>query len=137
MTVMQPDTSDRRRFERVPVRSSARVHTQDRTTAARLLNLSLGGALIDLGTETDPGGRACIVTIPFGRDPMEALALPARVVRRTRGTLAVKWARPLNFDARFKIKRLVEQEQGSPVVLERPLPMLIWPAMSSGRPRPS
>jgi hypothetical protein len=134
MTAMQSNAADRRRFERVQVRSSARVHTQDRTTAARLLNLSLEGALIDLGSEADPGGRACIVTIPFGRDPMEALALPARVIRRSRGTLAVKWARPLNFDARFKIKRLVEQEHGSPVVLERPLPMLIWPALPSGRP---
>jgi hypothetical protein len=133
MTGNQTAAADRRRFDRIPVRSRAQVHTRDRTTAARLLNLSLEGALIDLGAQPDPGERACIVTIPFGRDPMEALALPARVVRRARGTLAVKWARPLNFDARFKIKRLVEGEQGGPVVLETPLPMLVWPSTRAGR----
>jgi hypothetical protein len=133
MTANQAAAADRRRFERVPVRSRAQVHTPDRTTAARLLNLSLEGALIDLGSQPDPGGRACIVTIPFGRDPMEALALPGRVVRRSRGTLALKWARPLNFDARFKIKRLLEGEQGGPVVVDKPLPMLVWPATRPGR----
>ena len=86
MTGNQPSDADRRRFERIPVRSRAQVHTPDRTTAARLLNLSLEGALIDLNGQEDPGARACIVTIPFGRDPMEALALPGRVVRRSRGT---------------------------------------------------
>jgi hypothetical protein len=80
MTGKQAAGDERRRFERVPVRSRAQVHTPDRTTAARLLNLSLEGALIDLGGQADPGDRACIVTIPFGRDPMEALALPGRVV---------------------------------------------------------
>jgi len=128
MTGNQTSAADRRRFDRIAVRSRAQVHTPDRTTTARLLNLSLEGALIDLGGQPDPGDRACIVTIPFGRDPIEALALPARVLRRSRGTLAVKWARPLNFDARFKIKRLIEGEQGGPVLLETPLPMLVWPS---------
>ncbi len=131
----QPSSdAERRRFERIAVRSRAQVHTPDRTTATRLINLSLEGALIDLNGQEDPGTRACIVTIPFGRDPMEALALPGRVVRRSRGTLAVKWARPLNFDARFKIKRLIEGEQGRPLVLETPLPMLVWPTqLRAGR----
>jgi hypothetical protein len=133
MTGNQSAAADRRRFDRIPVRSRAQVHTSDGTTAARLLNLSLDGALIDLGSQPDPGGRACIVTIPFGRDPMEALALPARVMRRARGTLAVKWARPLNFDSRFKIKRLIEGEQGRPTVLQTPLPMLVWPTTRAGR----
>jgi hypothetical protein len=125
--------ADRRRFERLPVRSAARLHTQEATTSARLLNLSLEGALIDLGTQPDPGGRACIVTIPYGREQNEALALPARVLRRTRGTLAVKWARPLNYDARFKIKRLLERDGGEPNWLHRHLPLLLWPVPRSGR----
>ena len=131
----QPSSdAERRRFERIAVRSRAQVHTPDCTTATRLINLSLEGALIDLNGQEDPGTRACIVTIPFGRDPMEALALPGRVVRRSRGTLAVKWARQLNFDARFKIKRLIEGEQGRPLVLETPLPMLVWPTqLRAGR----
>jgi hypothetical protein len=133
MTANHTDSEERRRFERVPVHSAAQVHTPERTTACRLLNLSLEGALIDLADEDDPGDRACIVTIPFGRDPMEALALPGRVVRRSRGTLAVKWARPLNFDARFKIKRLVEREMGRPQVFETPLPMLVWPTLRASR----
>jgi hypothetical protein len=54
-------------------------------------------------------------------------------VRRSRGTLAVKWARPLNFDARFKIKRLIEGEMGRPVILETPLPMLVWPTARASR----
>lgn len=125
--------ADRRRFERLPVRSPAHLHTQDASTSARLLNLSLEGALIDLGTQPDPGGRACIVTIPYGRGESEALALPARVLRRSRGTLAVKWARPLNYDARFKIKRLVENDGGAPGWVHRYLPMLLWPATGAGR----
>lgn len=133
MTGKQAAGDERRRFERVPVRSRAQVHTPDCTTATRLLNLSLEGALIDLNGQSDPGDRACIVTIPFGRDPMEALALPGRVVRRSRGTLAVKWARPLNFDARFKIRRLIEGEMGRPVVLDTPLPMLVWPTARASR----
>jgi hypothetical protein len=130
MTGTHVQGAERRRFERLPVRGRAQVHTPERSTLARLLNLSLEGALIDLAGQPDPGDRACIVTIPFGRDPTDALALPGRVVRRTRGTLALKWARPLNFDARFKIKTLIEGEQGKSGLLEAPMPLLVWPARS-------
>lgn len=121
------DLCDRRRSHRAQVSTAVRLYTRAGDASGEVLDLSLHGAGIKLAQALEHD--ACIVAIPFGRDPVEALALLGRVVRRHDGGIGLRWTQPLPFDARFKIHRLMELELGTPYVLEQPLPMLRWPAV--------
>jgi PilZ domain-containing protein len=119
---------DRRRVERAAVKTEAHVHIADATFGGRLLDLCDDGALVRVAQSPLSSGQPCILTIPFGRDPAESIALLARVVWREGDKVALRWARPLSFDARFKFTRLIEREIGEPKVRQGPIPMVIWPA---------
>jgi hypothetical protein len=119
--------SDRRQAERATVRAEARLHIAETTFSGGIVDLCEGGALMRLPHAAIAPEQPCIVTIPFGRDPAESLALLARVVWRNGDRVAVRWVRPLSFDTRFKFQRLIERELGAPRIREMPIPMVIWP----------
>ncbi len=89
--------------------------------------MSLGGALLRLEQEVHSGAGPASVIIPFGRDPEEAISVLIRIVSVARRFTRVRWEQPLPPEDWVKLRQLMERQFGALTVVEKPLPMLIWP----------
>jgi hypothetical protein len=123
---------ERRKSKRITLRAKASLRTGPRTLAARFLNVSLGGALLELERPLRSAMAPCFLSVAFGRDPEEALLLPISIADFGGAHVRVKWARALDPVDLLKLRRLKEQELQPVRVVDGPLPMLVWPGLARG-----
>jgi len=124
---------DRRRFGRLQLGIGARLHDRDSQQAVTLVDVSLGGALLEGQATGRLRPQRYVLSIPFGRDPEEAILLACRTVQTGRRHMRVAWTqRPSPENAR-KLRWLMERQLGSVRVVEQRLPMLVWPTLSARR----
>ena len=118
---------ERRRWGRTRLRATASLTQDGRSTAAQLEDVSLGGALLHLEEEVHASYCPYSVSIAFSRDPEEAVSGLVRIVDAAHRFIRVRWERPLPPEDWAKLRQLIERQFGTLTVVQRPLPMLIWP----------
>ena len=120
---------ERRRWERTRLSAAASLNWEERSIAAQLEDVSLGGALLHLEEEVHASQDPFSVSIAFSRDPEEAISGLVRVVDAAGGFIRVQWEQPLPPEDWAKLRQLIERQFGMLTVVQRPLPMLIWPSV--------
>jgi PilZ domain len=120
---------ERRRWERTRLSAVASLNQEERSIVAQLEDVSLGGALLHLEEEVHAGQAPYTVSIAFGRDPEEAIGGLVRIVDAVHPFIRVQWEGPLPPEDRGKLRQLIERQFGTLTVVQRPLPMLIWPSV--------
>ena len=119
--------TERRRWERTRLSAMASFNHEEHAIAARLEDVSPGGALLHLEEEVHAYQGSCLVSIAFSRDPQEAISGLARIVGAAHRFIRVQWHRPVPPEDWAKLLQLIERQFGLLTVVERPFPMLIWP----------
>jgi hypothetical protein len=122
---------ERRGSKRIALHAKASLRAGQRTLEARFVDISLGGALLQLARELRSARGPCFLSVEFGRDPEEALMLPVTVTDAAGTRVRVRWERALDTVDLFKLRRLKEQELRPVEVVHGPLPMLVWPGQVS------
>ena len=122
---------ERRRFGRMRLNASALLNDRGAERWVELVDLSLGGALVRAGSTPLVAWRSYLLCIPFGRDPEEAIKLHVRVVQKLPGYVRIQWTQLPSPENSHKLRRLMEQELGPIQVVERSVPMVIWPTLST------
>jgi hypothetical protein len=122
---------ERRLSERTRLSAAAVLKQGGRTIAARLEDLSQGGALLNLEEEVHSGQGPYSVSIAFGRDPEEAISVFVRIVHVAHRLVRVQWNQPLPPEDWVKLRQLMEREFGGLTVVQGRLPMLVWPGFLS------
>jgi len=122
---------ERRASKRIVLRAKASLRAGHRTLPAHFLNVSLGGALLQLARELRSARGPCFLSVDFGRDPEEALMLPVTITDAAGACVRVRWERALDFSDLLKLRRLKEQELQPVKVVNGSLPMLVWPGQVS------
>ena len=123
---------ERRRSKRIALGAKASLRTGPRTLAARFLNISLGGALLELERPLRSAMAPCFLSVAFGRDPEEALLLPVGIADFAGVQVRVTWVRALDPVDLLKLRRLKEQELQPVRVVHGLLPMVVWPGLAGG-----
>jgi PilZ domain-containing protein len=121
---------ERRRWERSRLSAVASLNREERSIAARLEDVSLGGAFLHLEEEVHAGRGPYLVSIAFGRDPEEAISGLVRIVDAARQFIRVQWQQPLAPEDWAKLRQLIERQFGTLTVVQKRLPMLIWPSVT-------
>jgi hypothetical protein len=121
---------ERRKSKRIALRAKGSLCTGPRTLGARFVNVSLGGALLELERPLRYASAPCFLSVAFGRDPEEALVLPISIADFGGRHVRVKWERALDPVDLLKLRRLKEQELQPVRVVHGPLPMVVWPGLA-------
>jgi hypothetical protein len=119
---------ERRQSERTRLSAVAALEQGGRRIAARLEDVSQGGALLHLEGEVHAGHGPYSVSIAFGRDPEEAISVLIRIVHVADRLMRVQWKQPLPPEDWVKLRQLIEREFGLLTVVQGRLPMLVWPS---------
>ncbi len=122
---------ERRQSERTRLSAVAALKQGGRTVAARLEDLSQGGALLHLEEEVHSDRGPYSMSIAFGRDPEEAISVLVRIVHVAHRLVRVQWKQPLPPEDWVKLRQLTEREFGGLTVVQGRLPMLVWPSFLS------
>ena len=123
--------TERRQWERTRLTAIASLNLEEQTIAARLEDVSLGGAFLRLEEEVHAGRGLYSVSIAFSRDPEEAIKGIARIVDAAHGFIRVQWEQPLAPEDWGKLRQLMERQFGTLTVVQTPFPMLIWPLLKT------
>jgi hypothetical protein len=121
---------ERRRSKRITLRAKASLRAGPRTLAGRFVDVSLGGALLELERPLRSAVAPCFLSVAFGRDPEEALVLPISIADLDGLHVRVRWERALDPVDLLKLRRLKEQELQPVRVVHGPLPMVVWPGLA-------
>jgi PilZ domain len=121
---------ERRQSERTRLSAAATLERGRERIAARLEDVSQGGALLHLEEEVHAGDGPYSVTIAFGRDPEEAISVLVGIVHVAHRLIRVQWKQPLPPEDWVKVRQMIEREFGVLAVVQGKgrLPMLVWPS---------
>jgi PilZ domain-containing protein len=122
---------ERRRWGRTLLRAVASLNQEERSTAAQLEDVSLGGALLRLEKDVCAAEGPYSVSISFSRDPEEAISGRVRIIEAAYRFIRVQWDRPLPPEDWLKLRQLMERQFGMLTVVQKPFPMLIWPLLKA------
>lgn len=116
--------NDRRHFFRVAFQSPTALECPDGTVEARLLDISLRGALVELpdGAPVPRAGDPCVLTLSL--DDEDHIRMEA-VVAYADGQRAGLSCRAIDLESVTHLRRLVELNLGDETLLERELSALI------------
>jgi hypothetical protein len=117
---------ERRRQPRVAFQRGAVVSGSAKELAGTLVDISYEGALFEAGTRPDRRLQHCLLVIPFGRDPEEAIRIEATVVFQDGAQLRLHWD-AMGPENTMKLRRLLELTLGMPMLVDTPIPALLWP----------
>lgn len=123
--------SERRHFHRIPFVAGATLHTARGPRPVTVHDLSLKGALVELGAEAAPlkVGESCVLTLPL--DGGVEITLETRVARAQGQCLGLH-CEHLDLDSAQHLRRLVELNLGDEALLQRDLNALIEPGEGKG-----
>lgn len=113
--------SDARHFSRIPFHAPAHLHFQApaETQDARLLDISLKGALIELTlSPRDFMGRTCNMILVLGKD--KQIVMAGRVIHQQGRNIGIE-CQHIDLESMTNLRRLVELNMGDATLLEREL----------------
>ncbi len=114
---------DRRHFWRAAFHSPVHLATHHTQTFAQLLDISLKGALLDVGTSHKATmGEHCQLRLDLG--PGTSISMFGTVVHIDGQQVGVR-SDSIDLDSITHLRRLVELNAGDPAMLEHELSMLI------------
>ena len=115
--------TDRRQFSRVLFDAAAQLAVGDRRTDAKLLDISLKGALVRLPPDTQwPDADDTRLTVRLD-DEGHSIIMHGRVAHREDDRLGFL-CQHIDMDSITHLRRLVELNLGDPALLERELEAL-------------
>jgi len=116
-------TDDRRQHTRIAFHTPAKLTVGSETHAARVLDISLKGALLALNAATPIAiGSSCALEVAL--DEVGDVIRMEGEVRHVGGGDAGIVCRSIDLDSVTHLRRLVELNLGDPALLERELSML-------------
>ena len=118
---------ERRQSRRIRLSALAALNLEGRRIAAYLEDVSRGGAFLRLDEEVPADQSLSWISIPFGRDPEEAIFAVVRIVHVAHPFMRVQWEERLPPEDWIKLRQLMERQFGTLTLVHNPLPMLIWP----------
>lgn len=122
------NSEDRRHHSRITFHTAAHLVVGNREIPARVLDLSLKGALVQLpenapgiSAETDP---PCELNIDLDDAKSDRICMKVRIAHAHRGRIGLL-CQNIDLDSVTHLRRLVELNLGDPDLLERELSALI------------
>jgi hypothetical protein len=117
------DTQERRRFWRAAFHSPVQLVTESLMVSARLVDISLKGALLELPEGTVvPMGEKCRLHLDLA--DKEAISMWSTVVH-VEGPHLGLCCDSIDLDSVTHLRRLVELNAGDPAILERDISSLL------------
>lgn len=118
---MKPtDSTDMRRFSRVPFDADVRLHLAHAVHTGRLLDIAIKGALVEVPQAVSADrGVACRLVLPLGADG-EQIVMEGAVVHREGARIGIE-CRHIDLDSLTSLRRLMDFNLGDPALLEREL----------------
>lgn len=117
------DVNESRHFLRIPFHTDVQLHfyPEDEVQTARLLDISLRGALVKTGQPIVKSfnGRICSMTLALGNNG-ENITMEARVVHQEQQVIGIE-CRRIDLDSMTNLRRLIELNTGDEGLLEREL----------------
>ncbi len=108
------DAPERRRFSRIPFHASVELHAERALAPARLLDVSLKGALVEVGGEfqADPGDP-CALALKLGGGET-VIRMDGTVAHRDGVRAGIRW-HAIDLESIAHLRRLVELNLGEDV----------------------
>lgn len=108
------DGPERRRFSRIPFQSSVELHVRNGVAPARLVDVSLKGALIEVGDGFDAErGEPCALALRLGGGDA-VVRMDGAVAHREGARVGIRW-HAIDLESIAHLRRLVELNLGSDV----------------------
>lgn len=117
---------NRRQFTRIDFKSPAQLFTGEQTIAARVKDISLKGALIEIDETSDwqpVAGGYCEIVIALD-DSSIKIYMHTRVAHVTNNKLIGLLCEHIDLESIEHLRKLVELNLGDPTLLERELKIL-------------
>lgn len=116
-------TPARRQYIRIPFHDTARLSLGQAGTSCDVLDLSLKGALVALGSPLEAApGTPCALHLPL--DARNALRMNGHVVHREDRALGLEWD-SIDLDSLTHLRRLLELNCGDEALINRELAHLV------------
>lgn len=109
MSNRHPDSSERRRASRVGANETVHLRVAGTYCTARLVNLSVEGALVETDTAADVVGAEVALGFPSSRGD-ESCWLIAVACRLSRGIIAVRWSGQPSVEVMMRIRGVIGRE---------------------------
>ncbi|WP_242342529.1 PilZ domain-containing protein [Anaeromyxobacter terrae] len=108
------DAPDRRRFSRIPFHAGVELHVERGTAPARLLDIGLKGALVEVGEglEVERGDPCALALRLEGGEVV--IRMDGAIAHREGTRLGVRWY-AIDLESIAHLRRLVELNVGSDV----------------------
>ncbi len=123
-----PVPVDRRQYSRIAFRAPAKLVFAERTSDARIIDLSLKGAMVRLPmNETIEIGADCKLCVQLGKkadEGFDEISMDTRVAHQSAGDAGLLCL-AIDLDSATHLRRLVELNLGDPSLLERELSALV------------
>lgn len=125
MDTIDVPTVDRRKHDRQPAGRQASFTYGQTTATGVLVDISFFGALFEMDDDQALGAPAGQLTVPYSRDPEEAVRVSAKVVYRRNRSIGLSWTSLAPEDI-IKVRRLAEGDPSRPWLLMRPAHTLFF-----------
>lgn len=109
MVNRHPEGGERRRASRVVASEFVQLRVSGSYCTGRLINLSLGGALVETQASAEILGAEVALGFPAGRGD-ESFWLMAIACRLSRGTVGVRWSGQPPVDVMLRIRGVISRE---------------------------
>jgi len=120
------DSENRRHFSRILFKTRARLLMDSEAIAVSVLDLSLRGALVQIGAPVSPQpGDACTLELALN-DGGDHIRMEMEVAHHRAGCLGLN-CREIDLDSMIHLRRLVELNIGDESILQRELSALASP----------
>lgn len=108
------DAPERRRFSRVPFQANVELHVPRGVAPARLVDVSLKGALVEVGEGFEAArGEPCALALRLGGADA-VIRMDGEVAHREGERVGVRW-RAIDLESIAHLRRLVELNVGADV----------------------
>ena len=112
-------SKEKRRFTRVPFRVSAEIMVHDFSCSAEeILNLSVGGCLLPVQADLEPGTGCDLKIIMAGTTSELNIRVKGEIVRSGAGAVAVKFT-GIDSESLFHLQNIIRYNLSDPEAIER------------------
>ncbi len=110
-------SEDNRRFTRIPFKMNTEVIVNEQTYTDNITNLSVGGCLLSVNVDLQPG-TSCLVKISLeGSSDAIAISIEGEIIRTTHEGLAVKFVR-IDPESLFHLQNIIRYNSPDADIIE-------------------
>ena len=112
-------SEEKRKFTRVPFRVSAEIMGHDFSyKTEEILNLSIGGCLVPVKADLEPGTACDLKIIMTGTTSELSIQVKAEIMRCDSRAIAIKFT-GINLDSLFHLRNIIRYNSPDPKAVEQ------------------